>query len=53
MVTPGHIVPVSGIYRHSCGAVGDTTLVLGDKASPTCRPGDVWILVQATPHKRG
>ena len=51
-IKPGDIVQISGIYKHSCGAPGDSTLVKGNHASPTHGPGDVWILVQATPHVR-
>jgi hypothetical protein len=50
MVSPGAIVPVSGQYKHSCGAAGQTTLVKGNHASPTHGSGDVWVLVRATPH---
>lgn len=51
-VTPGETVSVSGIYRHSCGVSGDSTLVQGHTAPPTHSRGDVWVLVRATPHVR-
>ena len=52
MVTPGNVVRMSGTYQHFCCKVGDIALMQGHIAPPTCCPGDVWVLVEATLHKR-
>jgi hypothetical protein len=49
-VKPNEVVPVSGMYRHSCGAAGQSTLIKGHRAPATHSHGDVWVLAQATPH---
>jgi hypothetical protein len=49
---PGTTVPDSGIVKVP-GKPGGATVVQGEPFPPTPKPGDKWVYVQKTPHKKG